>query len=524
MPEARDQAMDVLAGRPSEAGATGGAAHAQTHTLQSVLESVSDGVVVTDDQGHFLHFNRAAEDILGIGAADVPPEVWTDTYGLFLPDRVTPYPPEDLPLARAIRGESVQEAEIFVRNPRLPQGAVISVNATPWKDGDGAVLGGIAVFRDITPHKQADEAIQRLSNAVEQTADSVYITDRNGVIEYVNPGFEQTTGYSSDEAVGQTPRLLKSGRHDAEHYRAMWGTLLSGEVFRGTLVNRRKNGQIYYVEMTVTPIKDSSGAVAKFVAVGKDMTDRRARQEQELQLSVAHSVQRELFPRRAPELPGFDIAGVAHPATEMCGDYFDYVAMPGDCLGIVVGDVRGHGIGPAIVMAETRAYLRAYMRTHSDVTEAVHALNEALVADLEDGNFVTLLLADLNPRDRRLTFANAGHVPGYILRPSGEVKAVLGSTGTPLGIVPDCGVESSPSVQLDPGDILVFLTDGITECEAPDRSQFGVERALDLVRAHRDKPAARILEALLSGVHAFAQGSPQHDDVTAVICKVEGAA
>jgi PAS domain S-box-containing protein len=94
---------------------------------------------------------------------------------------------------------------------------------------------------------------------VEQTADSVVITDRQGTIEYVNPAFEANTGYSPEEAMGKTPRILKSALHDREFYSRLWNQILEGETFRGTLVNRKKSGELYWTEQTITPIKDSAG-------------------------------------------------------------------------------------------------------------------------------------------------------------------------------------------------------------------------------------------------------------------------
>jgi phosphoserine phosphatase RsbU/P len=493
---------------------------ARTRALEPILQTISDGIVVVDHTGAFLIFNESAERILGVGSLDASPGQWSEAYGLFLPDRVTLYPPERLPLARAVGGQAVYDAEIFVRSPHRPEGAVISVTATPWRDPSGELLGAVAVFRDITAHRNADDAVRRLSNAVEQTADAIYITDCNGVVEYVNPGFERITGYSKDEILGRTPQLLRSGRHDATHYHGLWSTLLAGEVFRGTMINRRKNGEIYYAEMTITPIKDPAEAITHFVAVGKDMTDRRRRQEQELELEIACRVQQGLFPAGVPEFPGFDFAGAAHPATAMCGDYFDYVATGDGQVGIVIGDVSGHGLGPAVVMAETRGYVRAFMRALPGAADVLRALNLALIDDLEDGRFVTMLLARLDIRTRVLTYANAGHPTGFVLGRDGRVRAALESSGTPLGVSAAWGVTDTEPIALETGDTLVLMTDGITESQAPDGSLLGVEGALRLVRARLADSAQQILEGLVDGALAFAESRPQADDLTAIICKV----
>jgi len=523
MPTVRQQAGADSTARTGGARIRRAVLRARARALEPILQTISDGIVVADRQGVFLFFNEAAERILGRGLLEVTPAQWTEAYGLFRSDRVTPFPAPELPLVCAIRGEVRRDVEIFVRHADRPDGAVISVTAMPWRDPSGDLLGGVAVFRDVTAHRHADAAVRRLSNAVEQAADAIYITDRDGLIEYVNPGFEQITGYTRDEAIGQTPRLLRSGHHDAGHYQDLWKTLLDGRVFHGTMVNRRRNGEIYYAEMTITPILDPAGAVTHFVAVGKDMTDRRVRQEQEMELALARSVQQGLFPARAPRFRGFDIAGVAHPAATMCGDYYDFVVVGDHRLCMAIGDVSGHGLGPALLMAETRAYLRAYLSTLPGVAEVLRALNRTLAADLEDGRFVSMLLAGLDVRGRTLTYANAGHPPGLVLASDGRLRATLESTGTPLGSFPELGVGDARPVALEPGDVVVLMTDGITESSAPDGSLLGTEGVLRTVRSRLGGTAREVLDGLVEGVREFARDRGQDDDLAAIVCRVDPA-
>jgi two-component system, cell cycle sensor histidine kinase and response regulator CckA len=122
--------------------------------------------------------------------------------------------------------------------------------------------------------RTAEESLRKLSRAVEQSADMVMVTDLQGIIEYVNPAFETLTGYSRDEACGKTPRILKSGEQGPEVYQEMWKTMLAGNVFRGILVNRKKNGELYYVEETICPVRDLAGNVTHFISNGRDLTER----------------------------------------------------------------------------------------------------------------------------------------------------------------------------------------------------------------------------------------------------------
>ncbi|HYM76812.1 MAG TPA: ATP-binding protein [Candidatus Dormibacteraeota bacterium] len=138
----------------------------------------------------------------------------------------------------------------------------------------------------------AEESLRKLSRAVEQSADSVVITDRYGVIEYVNPAFETLTGYSGDEARGRTPRILKSGEQGPEVYQELWKTILAGNVFRGILVNRKKNGDLYYVKESVCPVRDPDGQITHFISNGRDLTERMRLEAQLVQAQKMDAIGR----------------------------------------------------------------------------------------------------------------------------------------------------------------------------------------------------------------------------------------
>jgi PAS domain-containing protein len=127
----------------------------QSRVFQAVLASIAEGVIVADARGKFLVWNAAAEHMIGLGPADTPLDKWAGLYGCCLPDMKTPYPTERLPLVRALRGEAVNEEEMFLRNAKRPDGIWLSVNARPLHFEDGSVHGGVVVFRDITEHKRA---------------------------------------------------------------------------------------------------------------------------------------------------------------------------------------------------------------------------------------------------------------------------------------------------------------------------------------------------------------------------------
>lgn len=492
---------------------------AEIQTLKSIIHNLADGVIVVDETGKFIFFNQVAQSILGIGATDCAPDAWSEIYGCYRPDGKTPYPAQELPLAQALTGKTICNAEIFILNSERPAGAWVLANASPLLDEEGKQHGAVVVFCDITKRKEAETRILTLTNAVEQTADSIVITDRNGVILYVNPAFGQTTGFSREEVLGRTPAILKSGLHDAAFYQELWDTINAGMVFRSTIANRKKNGEIYFAEQTITPMRDAAGNITQFVSVVKDVTEQRKLQEQETQMKLAREVQQNLYRIVPPLVDRFELAGAAFPADLTGGDYFDFVSMPERCIGICIGDVCGHGIGSALMMAGLRACLRSFALTNLNAGTIFTLVNAALVSDLEQDRYATLLFCRLNPAKRTIVYASAGHVPGFVMSAEGGIKRTLSSTDIPLGLLPEQAFQYSEEFTLEPGEILILLTDGVTEAERPDQSQFGIDRTLAFIRDHRDQSAREIVDGLFRAVREFADGLPQRDDITVVLCK-----
>jgi phosphoserine phosphatase RsbU/P len=491
--------------------------------FQSTIYQLSEGVIVADREGRFLICSRTARSVLSIDMKEDSNLSWVRIDGWYKSDGLTAYTYEELPHTRALAGEAVPETDVFIRNEQCPTGVWIAVRANPLLNKAGEISGSVVAFRDITQKRQVDAQIRILTSAVEQTADIIIITDNNALIEYVNPAFETTTGFTRQEALGHTPMILKSGAHDDAFYSKLWTTILSGQVFRATITNRKKNGEVFFAEQTITPMRDSTGVITHFVTVIKDVTDWRKLQEQQFQMSLAGAVQQQFYRMPPPSVKGFDLAGASFPANETGGDYFDFVTLPDNSIGIVIGDVSGHGVSSALLMAELRAYLRAFAMKSSDIGEILTFINSALISDLEQGSYATFIFCRLHPDTRIIQYASAGHTPGFILDTNGAVKRTLDSIDLPLGILPGYKFNFSEPFILEPGEILALLTDGITDAERPDQEQFGVERALAFIQEHREESAHEIAAKLFHTVRDFEDGMPQVDDITVVICKADAS-
>lgn len=237
------------------------------------------------------------------------------------------------------------------------------------------------------------------------------------------------------------------------------------------------------------------------------------------ELRIAGEIQQRLFPTTASERHGFDIAGACYPANATGGDYFDYLPMSNGCVGIAIGDVSSHGFGPALLMAELHAYLHALALTHDDVGEILTLTNRIVREDTADSHFITAFLGRLDPHDRSFTYAGAGH-EGYILDSNGAIET-LESTSLPLGIEKNVLIPCGPSISLKPGQIVLLMTDGVIEARCSNGDLFGVARALEIVRANREKTAQEIVDTVYNAILSHSQDTPRTDDIAVIVIKVQ---
>ena len=361
----------------------------------------------------------------------------------------------------------------------------------------------------------------------ETATDAVLLFDEQGVIQFANPAVEEVFGFKPGELVGREIFILQpesvhwSNKGGLKRYLKADGTSRNWRM-RETL-GVRKDGIEIPVEAAFSNIRIDSNRW--FVVFFRDISERKRAEnelrEKEEQFRVAREIQQHLFPKSAPHFEGLDIAGRTFPADATGGDYFDFLPMIDDCIGLVVGDVTGHGVGPALLMAETRAYLRILAKTNSDAGIILTKANRVLAEDVGYERFVTLFLARLKTKERALAYVNAGHIPGYIFGATGEIISTLRRTGIPLGLRPDTAYHESGEIELSPGQMLLMVTDGFEETVGANDEMFGTERVLALVKENRNSPASDIIQALQQEVRTFKGKSPQLDDLTAIVVKVK---
>jgi sigma-B regulation protein RsbU (phosphoserine phosphatase) len=241
-----------------------------------------------------------------------------------------------------------------------------------------------------------------------------------------------------------------------------------------------------------------------------------ALQQQEEELKRAREIQQMLLPSKFPQLAGTQIAGAWQPAREVGGDYFDVIQLDEKRIGLCVGDVAGKGITAALLMANLQASFRAFATPDASPQLVCTRLNQFLCANTAPGKFVTFFYAVLDADERTLTYENAGHSPGLLLRNNGTTQSLPGG-GAVLGALPDWTYQDYV-VRLQPGDKLLLSTDGITEAENAQLEEFGEDRLLDAARA-RDGSALDIQRAIMQQVTAFCSGNFR-DDATLLVVRI----
>lgn len=255
-----------------------------------LVENIEDLICTHDLQGNLLFVSSGQAHLLGAAPAEM---VGTNVRSYLVPERQDNF---DAYLA-TIQKNGRASGFVVVQERSGEERVWEYRNTLHQQGGKEPIVLGLA--RDVTERRRAEQVERRLIAAIEQTTEGILITDPEGKIDYINPGLAQMTGYSRDELIGQTPGILKSGEHEQLFYRRLWDTIKSGDIWSGRLTNRKKDGQLYYVDATITPVKDESGKIVNFVAVNRDITEH-------LQLS------RQLMHAQKMEAIGVLAGGVAH--------------------------------------------------------------------------------------------------------------------------------------------------------------------------------------------------------------------
>jgi serine phosphatase RsbU (regulator of sigma subunit) len=250
--------------------------------------------------------------------------------------------------------------------------------------------------------------------------------------------------------------------------------------------------------------------------------ERLERERLERELALASEIQQRFQPTAPPIISGYELQGISFPCYEIGGDYYDFIERDDGRLVIALGDVSGKGTAAALLMSSLHAAVHAQSGSHDSLVATISAVNRYLADNIPANRFVTLFYAELDPESGALAFLNAGHNPPLIVHSAGTVEQ-LASGGLPLGIKRDADYREGRT-QLQPGDVLVIYSDGVTEAVSPTGEEFGPTRLYEVVSRNIEASASGIRDRIESSLTKFAQGTSAADDITLVIVKRQAEA
>ncbi|MEI6269922.1 MAG: SpoIIE family protein phosphatase [Methylococcaceae bacterium] len=480
-----------------------------------------------DPQGYYIYSSTAVNQILGFS----PTEVIGKHYTQFLT-------PQDQAEQQSYSA-SHQPFYALTNHYRHKDGHPVFTESTglPIINVDGKLMKWRGVDRDITSRKHFEDALieseKRTRLIIESSLSAIVIMDSYGFITDWNYQAEKMFGWLRSEAIGERlEELIVPPRFRDAHRQALKLFLNTGIGFQlNELVERtaiRRDGSEFPVELSIAALK--LGNAYLFSCFIHEITARKATEQKirqaEVDLAIAQSeikiaqrIQATLSPSAPIICEHLEVTGYCLPADQVGGDYFDYFYRNENCLDMVIADVSGHSIGPALFMVEARSALRSQVNRLSSPSDAVAALNSFLFEDLNNSDyFITLFYLQYDMTTQQLSFANAGHPPPLLLSPFQSECRQLDADGMILGVRKKIIFEEK-TLTLCKGDLLLLYTDGLTEAENPDGDFFGIERVSELFIRYAHYSPEKIIEALLAHLKQFCQSETFNDDITLMIFK-----
>jgi len=377
-----------------------------------------------------------------------------------------------------------------------------------------------SVGRNMTERLRAEDELRYRQNReyalLNHTPAIVCIKDLQGQYEFVNDQHVKRFSGSAETAIGKTARDFFTEQDAIRIEQQEQWIIQTGDTVTITEISNEPDGQHTYLSVAF-PLKDPHGQTCATARVSTDVTKQLQALEREREVKTALAFQQHLYPNHRLTLSGLDVAGAVQPATGLCGDYYDYFELSSQRLMVAIGDVSGHGIGPALQMTKVSSTARVLARMGMSLPDIVGELNRELCESLPEGSFVSLFMAEINLSEGTIAYIGAGH-ESILVRSNGSVCR-LTSTHPVLGVFSSFKSLQTTSIAIHPGDILLLLTDGVTESMNSTQMLFGMPRVGEIVSQHRHLTSQKIIDALLMAVEEFVGGRIQKDDTTVVAVK-----
>jgi sigma-B regulation protein RsbU (phosphoserine phosphatase) len=341
------------------------------------------------------------------------------------------------------------------------------------------------------------------------------------LVEVVEAEKRELTKYD----VLEDPKFKDVSESCAANFEALHSSLMVPLVYQDQVIGslnfgEKKSGKPFNREdIDLLRTLAHQGAVA--IENARLFQENLEKQRMEEELNIARDLQMSMLPATCPEIKGFEIAASSTPAREVGGDFYDFIEMGEDKVGMVIADVTGKSVSGALVMSSSRSVFRMLSEEHLNVSESMMRANRRLKKDVKTGMFVALLFAVLDSKDRTVTLCSAGQTQPVHLSAKTDEAMLVDTEGDtfPLGILEDASYEET-RLQLEPNDKIVLYTDGIVEAMNAEEEIFGFDRLLDVIKKASSLSADELLKVIKDKVNEFVGDAEQHDDLTIIVISV----
>ena len=383
-------------------------------------------------------------------------------------------------------------------------------------------MGVYAIYRDITGRKKAEEELRiekaYLEELFKSAPEAIVLHDNNDIVVNVNDEFTRMFGYSREEAVGKPINDLVASEEFKEHATANSYRVIHGQRTDNDSKRKRKDGTLFDVWIIGAPIMHDDKQMGVY-AIYRDITERKKAEEARIRLSeearMAKNIQMNFLPKSNPEIPGYDIVGKSIPASNVGGDYYDFIFLDDHQLAISLGDVSGNGLAAALVMANLQATIRGQALSGADPDKCLERANKLLFRSTDARTFVSLFYGILDTRKHTLKYANAGQdLP--ILFSVKNRPIPLKTRGIALGMMEEVSYEIE-EIAINYGNRLLIYSDGIREAMNEQKEEFGDEKLQQIVQRNRDGSAEALIKKIIAVVNSHFGNAPQNDDITMVL-------
>jgi sigma-B regulation protein RsbU (phosphoserine phosphatase) len=477
--------------------------------LAAIVESSDDAIIGLNPQGRIFSWNRGACQIYGYTTEEV---VGQPISVLSLPERSD----ETHRLLHSLKNDpSVRHLNSIHLN-KHGQCLYVSLSVSAVVDRTGQIIGASVIVRDSTRQLKAEETLRETEEKYRQLfhaeQDAILLfEEQSGIIRDLNDAALKLYGFPRNEFLEmRATDLVVKGTDN-------WLSLQ-----RSTARHRRSNGEQFAAEISLGKL--NLKGISMQVMIVRDISEKRQHQLLRQSLALAKEFQQRLLPATIPQLPGYDIYVQSSYCQEAGGDYYDFFPLPEKAnagLAFAVGDVSGHSVGAALLMALTKGILQNEAE-HSLLKPELllQTLNRQLLSCATDSSFLTLFFGRIDSTEQLLYWNSAGHGPVFCYCNHQGRIIELPPNDIPLGIAAESHYRNPAPLQLKTGDILLIGTDGLWETRNPEGDMFSSDRLRQIIATHRDKDAHAIYQLIMQKITDFRQQLPAEDDMTLMVIKV----